>query len=47
MYDTDSDSDGESTYECLNCGRIVTAESYPGTCSECGSEFRNRGTMIE
>ncbi|MFD1599290.1 rubrerythrin-like domain-containing protein [Halobellus rarus] len=38
--------DSESTYECLQCGEIVSAKSHPGGC-ECGGEFQNRGKSLE
>ena len=38
---------GESEYECLDCGTVYEAESYPGDCEECGSLLRNRGTPVE
>ncbi|MFB6201617.1 MAG: rubrerythrin-like domain-containing protein [Halorhabdus sp.] len=36
-----------STYECLGCGAIVTVETHPGECSECGGEFHNRAKSLE
>ena len=38
--------DSESTYECLQCGKIVSAKSHPGVC-ECGGEFQNREKSLE
>ncbi len=38
--------DAESTYECLQCGRLVSSETHPGTC-ECGGEFQNREKSLE
>jgi len=35
------DADGEDTYECLSCGKRVTAASKPGTCQTCDSPMRN------
>lgn len=40
-------SEIESEYECLQCGRIVTAETHPGECDECGGEFQNRAKSLE
>ena len=40
-------SDIESAFECLKCGRIVTAETHPGECRECGGEFQNRAKSLE
>ncbi|MCU4926545.1 rubrerythrin-like domain-containing protein [Halobacteria archaeon AArc-dxtr1] len=40
-------SEIDSEYECLQCGRIVAAETHPGTCSECGGEFQNRAKSLE
>ena len=36
-----------SEYECLQCGRIVKAETHPGECSECGGDFQNRAKSLE
>lgn len=47
MRDVDLNSDAESTYECFSCGTIVTAETNPGVCDNCGSPIRNRMTPIE
>ncbi|MFP8953807.1 rubrerythrin-like domain-containing protein [Natrialbaceae archaeon A-arb3/5] len=43
----DDTSEMDSEYECLQCGRIVTAETNPGTCSACGGDFQNRAKSIE
>jgi rubrerythrin len=45
--DVPTDPDAESTYECLDCGRVVEAASHPGRCPACGSELRNRETPLE
>ena len=29
------------TYECVDCGERVEADSRPGKCTECGGEMRN------
>lgn len=44
MFD---DPKTESTYECFECGALVTDESVPGSCPECGSEYRNRSMALE
>lgn len=36
-----------STYECLQCGEIVTARTHPGACSQCGGEYQNRAKSLE
>ena len=39
-----SDPHGEEppyTYECMECGERVEAESRPGGCPECGGEMQN------
>ncbi|AGB39863.1 rubrerythrin-like domain-containing protein [Natronococcus occultus] len=40
-------SDISSEYECLQCGKIVRAETSPGECAECGGEFQNRAKSLE
>lgn len=47
MRDVDQDPDGETPYECFECGRIVIAADNPATCPDCGGEMRNRRTPIE
>ena len=47
MYDAPDDTGTESTYECLQCGTIVTASSHPGSCPECGAEMQNRAMSLE
>jgi hypothetical protein len=42
----ENDPESTSTYECLQCGRVVEATSHPGTC-ECGGEFQNRAKSLE
>lgn len=34
------EADG-GTYECNGCRHRERADSYPGTCPECGGEMRN------
>ncbi|MFC5135170.1 MULTISPECIES: rubrerythrin-like domain-containing protein [Haloferacaceae] len=36
----------EAAYECFDCGNVVDGTN-PGTCPECGSTMRNRGTPLE
>ncbi|ELZ00944.1 rubrerythrin-like domain-containing protein [Natrialba asiatica] len=43
----DDTSEMTSEYECLQCGRIVEAETNPGECEECGGDFQNRAKSIE
>jgi len=47
MHDVPDDESAESTYECLRCGAIVTSETHPGECEECGGEFQNRAMSLE
>jgi len=47
MYDLDDDPETPSTYECLGCGAIVTAETHPGDCPDCGGAFQNRAMSLE
>ncbi|ELY86547.1 hypothetical protein C483_19095 [Natrialba hulunbeirensis JCM 10989] len=43
----DDTSELTSEYECLQCGRIVEAETSPGTCAKCGGDFQNRAKSVE
>lgn len=45
--DMEYDFDEEYEYECLCCGEIVSATSYPGSCSKCGEGMRNRRMPYE
>ena len=45
--DAPTESDGESAYECLDCGETVVAETTPVACPVCESALRNRGTPLE
>jgi rubrerythrin len=45
--DVEENSETPSKYECLNCGRIVEADSHPGACPECDGEFQNRAKSLE
>lgn len=47
MYDLDDDPTTPSEYECLGCGDIVTADTHPGDCPECGTGFQNRAMSLE
>ncbi|RQG88900.1 rubrerythrin-like domain-containing protein [Natrarchaeobius halalkaliphilus] len=40
-------ADIDSEFECLQCGTIVTAETHPGTCDDCGGDFQNRAKSLE
>lgn len=44
--DIENDPDYLPTYECLQCGTILEAESHPGSC-ECGGDFQNRAKSLE
>ncbi|MBX0296782.1 rubrerythrin-like domain-containing protein [Haloarcula nitratireducens] len=47
MRDVDPESDGESPYECFECGNIIIAEDAPGQCPDCSGPMRNRLTPLE
>ena len=47
MRDVESERDGETAYECFDCGAIERGESNPGACSDCGGPMRNRTTALE
>lgn len=47
MKDVDYDRDSESPYECFECGTILTVETNPTTCPDCGGAMRNRMTPLE
>ncbi|QLG63657.1 rubrerythrin-like domain-containing protein [Halorarum salinum] len=47
MFDVPTDEGVESAYECLQCGTIVTADSHPGQCPDCGAEMQNRAMSLE
>ncbi|WP_139210821.1 rubrerythrin-like domain-containing protein [Natrinema salaciae] len=44
--DAELDPESESTYECFDCGTVVSTTS-PNACPKCGAEMRNRRTPIE
>lgn len=39
--------DPPHTYECVDCGYRVTADSHPETCPECGGRMRNLSVAQE
>lgn len=48
----DQDVEGDtaeiaSDFECLQCGKIVTAETHPGECPNCSGDFQNRAKSLE
>ena len=47
QHDVPDESDDEAEYECLECGHVVTAETHPGECPECGGEMQNRAMSLE
>ncbi len=47
MRDLDQDTAEERTYECFECGTVVSAASPPGECPECGGQMRNREMPLE
>lgn len=47
MRDPEYEPDDVRSYECFECGNILTTENDPGTCPECGSGMRNRQYPIE
>jgi len=46
-HDIDDDLATLSEYECLKCGKIVEAETHPGTCDECGGDYQDRAKSLE
>ena len=40
-HDAGDEEGTTNTYECTECGERLEAQSYPGTCPECGGELRN------
>ena len=46
MRDVEQSPDGETPYECFECGTIVVEETLT-TCPDCGGEMRNRRMPIE
>ncbi|WP_255198698.1 rubrerythrin-like domain-containing protein [Halorarius litoreus] len=47
MRDVDPEPDGETPYECFNCGTIIIAENSPGQCPDCSGSMRNRLVPLE
>jgi rRNA maturation endonuclease Nob1 len=47
MRDVEQDHDEATPYECFACGKVITAESHPENCRDCGGEMRNRLTPLE
>ncbi|AEH36699.1 rubrerythrin-like domain-containing protein [Halopiger xanaduensis] len=47
MFDATAGSETESTYECLRCGKLITASTHPGACPECGAGIQNRANSLE
>ena len=47
MRDVDPDTDGETAYECFECGTIVEVAENPVTCPACRGPMRNRQTPLE
>ncbi|WP_115863082.1 rubrerythrin-like domain-containing protein [Halorussus litoreus] len=45
--DPDYDAEAEYEYECTDCATIVSADSHPGDCSDCGAAMRNRRMPFE
>ena len=47
VRDVAYDPGEETTYECFNCGEVITSVENPGACPSCGSEIRHRQTPME
>jgi rubrerythrin len=47
VFDAVEDPDDPSVYECLRCGTLVTAQTHPGDCEECGGTLQNRAMSLE
>ncbi len=47
MHNVPDLSTPESTYECLGCGTIVTADTHPVECDDCGGSMRDRAMSLE
>ncbi|MDY6819729.1 MAG: rubrerythrin-like domain-containing protein [Halobacteriales archaeon] len=41
VEDVSPETEPPYEYECLKCGKRVTADSQPLECSNCGGEFEN------
>ncbi|MFD1562400.1 rubrerythrin-like domain-containing protein [Haloarchaeobius amylolyticus] len=49
MYDLTGSPDATSTYECLVCGEIITADTRAEKCTRCGraNTLQNRALSLE
>jgi hypothetical protein len=47
VHDIPGDPATVSTYECLGCGELITADSHPGECANCGGVVQNRAMSLE
>lgn len=47
VHDVPDGPGSRSTYECLGCGLLVTAETHPDDCASCGGPFQGRGMSLE
>lgn len=47
VHDVPGNPDSGSTYECLRCGEIVTSETHPGECPNCGGVVQDRAMSLE
>ena len=41
MFTVSGARDGDDIYECISCGKRVSAASKPGTCNACDAPMRN------
>jgi signal-transduction protein with cAMP-binding, CBS, and nucleotidyltransferase domain len=41
MFTVSGGSDGDNMYECMSCGKRVSAARKPGTCNACDAPLRN------
>jgi hypothetical protein len=46
MHEHTNEAATRSTFECFECGELQTQAARPGTCPECGGEFRNRSHQL-
>ncbi|WP_144240147.1 rubrerythrin-like domain-containing protein [Haladaptatus cibarius] len=47
MRDVNPKPDGETPYECFQCGNIIIAENSPSQCPDCSGPMRNRRIPLE
>jgi hypothetical protein len=47
MHDVPDESTDETTYECVQCGAVITCDTHPGDCEECGGDLTNRAMSLE